>query len=118
MTEHTLITPRRNFLIRALGFTVAGATVPISIITADDAKARITHHQRELEKAWREYYGPAAAVRTYADVRPSGATYASRGKDWPALSSFLICASEVSSGAFAADWAVESLAWKCKQLCA
>jgi hypothetical protein len=35
----TLIVPRRNFLIRALGFTAAGATLPISIITADDAKA-------------------------------------------------------------------------------
>ncbi len=41
MAEHTLITPRRNFLIRALGFTAAGAILPITIITADDAKARI-----------------------------------------------------------------------------
>ena len=57
MAEHTLITPRRNFLIRALGFTVAGATVPISIITADDAKARMEHHRVELERAWRDYYG-------------------------------------------------------------
>jgi hypothetical protein len=52
--QPTLIVPRRNFLIRALGFTIAGATVPISIITADDAKARITHHRRELERAWRD----------------------------------------------------------------
>ncbi len=31
-TETQLITPRRNFLIRALGFTAAGATevVPVS----------------------------------------------------------------------------------------
>jgi hypothetical protein len=66
MTEQpTLIVPRRNFLIRALGFTVAGATVPISIITADDAKARIAHHQLELERAWRDFYGPSANVRTF-----------------------------------------------------
>jgi hypothetical protein len=49
MSELKLITPRRNFLIRALGFTAAGATLPISIITADDAKARIAHHQTELD---------------------------------------------------------------------
>jgi hypothetical protein len=48
MSELKLITPRRNFLIRALRFTAAGATLPISIITADDAKARIVHHQTEL----------------------------------------------------------------------
>lgn len=69
MTEKpTLIVPRRNFLIRALGFTAAGATLPISIITADDAKARIAHHQNELERAWRDYYGPDAGVRTHVDM--------------------------------------------------
>jgi hypothetical protein len=54
---------------KACGRGGAGATVPISIITADDAKARIAHHQRELEKAWRDYYGPAADVRTHDDKR-------------------------------------------------
>jgi len=67
-TELKLITPRRNFLIRALGFTAAGATLPIGIVAADDPAARIAHHQAELEKAWRDYYGPGA-VRTYANVR-------------------------------------------------
>jgi hypothetical protein len=110
MSELKLITPRRNFLIRALGFTAAGATLPISIITADDAKARIAHHQTELEKAWWDYYGPAT-VRTYADVRPQAATYTSHGKQWPALSSFMICASEGNSP----EWLVDGHAWKCKQ---
>ena len=55
MSELKLITPRRNFLIRALGFTAAGATLPISIIAADDAGARIAHHQTELERTWRDY---------------------------------------------------------------
>jgi hypothetical protein len=64
-TELKLITPRRNFLIRALGFTAAGATLPIGLVAADDPAARIAHHQVELEKAWRDYYGPGA-VRTYA----------------------------------------------------
>src|SRR3982074_1048766 len=58
MSELKLITPRRNVLIRALGFTAAGATLPIGIIAADDAGARIAHHQSELEKAWADYYGP------------------------------------------------------------
>ena len=49
----TLIVPRRNFLIRALGFTAAGATMPISIITADDAKARMDHHEASLERRGR-----------------------------------------------------------------
>jgi hypothetical protein len=71
--QPTLIVPRRNFLIRALGFTVAGATVPISIVTADDAKARIAHHRLELERAWRDFYGPSADVRTHED--PGGALY-------------------------------------------
>jgi hypothetical protein len=34
MSEHQLITPRRNFLIRALGFTAAGATLSIPIVQA------------------------------------------------------------------------------------
>ena len=91
MAELKLITPRRNFLIRALGFTAAGATLPIGLVAADDPRARIEHHQAELEKAWRDYYG-RGAVRTYADVRASAATYTSHGKQRPALSSFMICA--------------------------
>jgi hypothetical protein len=100
MSELKLITPRRNFLIRALGFTAAGATLPIGLVAADDPRARIEHHQAELEKAWRDYYGPDA-VRTYADVRPAGATYTSHDKEFPALSSFMIC----SSRGDGADWA-------------
>lgn len=44
--------------------------MPISIITADDAKARIAHHQAELERAWRDYYG--ADVRILNDAVPVG----------------------------------------------
>jgi hypothetical protein len=88
MAEHTLITPRRNFLIRALGFTAAGAILPITIITADDAKARIDHHQAELEKAWRDYYA-GRGVRTFIDRKQrDGHDGAQAG----AKSVFMICA--------------------------
>jgi hypothetical protein len=59
-TPTSVIVPRRNFLIRALGFTVAGATVPISIVTADDARARM------------DYYGPNYNVRDRVDIQPVG----------------------------------------------
>lgn len=111
-TELKLITPRRNFLIRALGFTAAGATLPIGLVAADDPAARIAHHRVELEKAWRDYYGPGA-VRTYADVRAPGATYTSDyngGTKFPALSSFLLAASDGDS----ASWVVDAHAHKCR----
>ena len=93
MSGLQLITPRRNFLIRALGFTAAGAVLPISIITADDAKARMKHHGVELEKAWRDYYGVSHNVRTHYDVSPVGTVAASEGfpPHYP-TSVFLVCA--------------------------
>lgn len=54
--DTALILPRRNFLVRALGLTVAGATVTIPIITQDDALKRIEHHRNGLEAAMRDYY--------------------------------------------------------------
>ena len=103
MSELKLITPRRNFLARALGFTAAGAVLPVGLIAADDPRARIEHHQAELEKAWRDYYG-ADAVRTYADVRPPGATYTDRGRQWSAMSSFGLWASDGPM----AEWGLEN----------
>jgi hypothetical protein len=45
MSEHKLITPRRNFLIRALGFTAAGALastpVAAAALSPPQAKARL-----------------------------------------------------------------------------
>jgi hypothetical protein len=90
MTEQpTIILPRRNFLVRALGFTLAGATVPVAIITADDAKARITHHQAKLERAWRDYYGPGMDIRTMDQKEPAGLV-TDQGNN--AISVFLIAA--------------------------
>jgi hypothetical protein len=108
MSELKLITPRRNFLIRALGFTAAGATLPVGIIAAEDARSRIEHHQAELVRAWRDYYG-SDAVRSYADVRPPEATYASFGRQWPFTSSFAIW------GGSHPEWGLESHAWKMAQ---
>lgn len=54
--ETTLITPRRNFLIRALGFTAAGATMAIPIITAASAKERMDLHAAAFKKAFYEYH--------------------------------------------------------------
>lgn len=58
--EPVLMTHRRNFLVRALGFTVAGRTLPIPLIVADTAEARITHHLQEASKALQELYPGAA----------------------------------------------------------
>lgn len=56
MSEHQVITPRRNFLIRALGFTAAGATVSIPVLLADDPHKRAALHLAELTKAMQEIY--------------------------------------------------------------
>jgi len=54
--EPQIITPRRNFLMRAFGFTVAGATIPIPVVVADDAEKRARYHLNELAKALQEQY--------------------------------------------------------------
>lgn len=70
MSEHTLITPRRNFLIRALGFTAAGVTMPIPIVTLADAKTRIDHHKAGLAAAWSDYYAGAKCTVQGNDLEP------------------------------------------------
>jgi len=93
MSELQIITPRRNFLIRALGFTGAGAVLPIAIITADDAKARMEHHRVELERAWRDYYGVSHNVRTGGRTSPTGTVVEQEGfQPHLATSFFMICA--------------------------
>jgi hypothetical protein len=59
MSEHQLITPRRSFLIRALGFTAAGATVSIPVLLADNPQKRVDYHLQELTKALQEQYPEA-----------------------------------------------------------
>ena len=67
MSEHQLITPRRNFLIRALGFTAAGATVSIPVLLADSPQKRVNHHIQELTKALREMYPGAPLIGEVQD---------------------------------------------------
>jgi hypothetical protein len=112
MNELKLITPRRNFLIRALGFTAAGATLPIGIVAADDPRARIAHHQAELEKAWRDYYG-AENVQTAADVRAPDANYTSYGREWDYMSSFCLWASRDQKASWAQETHVRLTAQPC-----
>ena|SRR5437764_6735234 len=54
--DATVIIPRRNFLIRALGFTAMGATVALPIVTVADARERAKHHFKELKKAVQDLY--------------------------------------------------------------
>jgi hypothetical protein len=70
MSEHQLITPRRNFLIRALGFTAAGATMSIPVVTLADAKTRIDHHKTALMEAWSDYYAGAKCTVQGNDLEP------------------------------------------------
>jgi hypothetical protein len=65
--EATLITPRRNFLIRALAFTAAGATLSVPIVTVADAKSRIEHHAAGMKQALQDYYGAGVDVELKAN---------------------------------------------------
>lgn len=62
MTESKLITHRRNFLVRALGFTAAGAAVSVPIVTVASADERLRHHLAGALAAMRDLY-PTADVR-------------------------------------------------------
>jgi hypothetical protein len=57
MADTVLIATKRNFLIRALGFTAAGTALSVPIVTVADAKARMQHHIDGLQAAMAEYYG-------------------------------------------------------------
>lgn len=96
MSESILVTPRRNFLIRALGFTAAGATVSVPIITVADAKARIEHHRRELAKATHDYYGPTYLPR---DAKQAA------GREWDARRMLQLTSSEMGH----ARWVVRKM---------
>lgn len=66
--EGHLITPRRNFLVRALGFTAAGAAVTVPIVTLADARERPRHHAKGLEQAFRDAY-PGVEIRVEHRLR-------------------------------------------------
>ena len=55
-TDPHVILPRRNFLVRALGITTAGATVGLPLVTVPSARARAQHHVEGLKMALEELY--------------------------------------------------------------
>lgn len=71
LPEAKLIIPRRNFLIRALGFTAAGAAVTVPVVTIVSAQDRFDHHLKGLEAAVRDLFpGSPVAVRgNFRDAR-------------------------------------------------
>lgn len=101
----SLITPRRNFLVHALGFTAAGTTLTIPVVALASPEDRLMHHMKGAEQAFRDLL-PTAHVNLrgnclggghafYADLfarRPEGAdghmacmmVLAHVGKDEPA----------------------------------
>jgi hypothetical protein len=56
MSGSVLITPRRNFLIRALGFTAAGASLSVPVLALQSPRERIDHHFKELAAAFQDLY--------------------------------------------------------------
>ena len=100
--ETQLIVPRRNFLIRALGFTAAGATMAIPIVTLADARSRMDYHAKELEKAWRDYYRAEHDVRVCEQFAPVSPPYDWKGQPYHHLSAFSIFAGGKLSGERAA----------------
>lgn len=67
-----LIIPRRNFLVRALGFTAAGAAVTVPIVEVASAEQRFEHHVRGVEAAMRDLF-PGADIGVRGNCRaPSG----------------------------------------------
>lgn len=58
-----LVTGRRNFLVRALGFTAAGATLAVPVLAVSTPEERIRHHLKGLEQAFADHYGVAVQAR-------------------------------------------------------
>lgn len=61
-TDSVLVTGRRNFLVRALGFTAAGATLAVPVLAVTTPQERIKHHLKGLQEALQDQYGAPAKV--------------------------------------------------------
>lgn len=67
----SLVTDRRNFLVRALGFTAAGATLAVPVVAMETPEERIRHHMKGLEKAFADYYGTDMPITpTFSGTTP------------------------------------------------
>jgi hypothetical protein len=71
--DSKVIVPRRNFLIRALGFTAAGASMVLPVVALQSPEERIAHHFKELEAALRDRYPGRhnwRAITEFNDAHP------------------------------------------------
>lgn len=88
MTDSKLVTGRRNFLVRALGFTAAGAAVSVPIVTVASAEERLTHHLSGAKAALAEMFptGIVNVAGNCLDGRHVEAHLESfrNGERWPA----------------------------------
>lgn len=55
----TLVIPRRSFLVRALGFTAAGAAVAVPVLALETPEERIERLVAELLKEFHELFPDA-----------------------------------------------------------
>ena len=70
--KSVLITGRRNFLVRALGFTAAGATLTVPVVAMETPLERIHHHMKGLEQAFADYYGPGIPITpSFTETTPA-----------------------------------------------
>lgn len=74
MDAGALITPRRNFLVRALGITAAGATLTIPILTLASPEDRLMHHVKGAEQAFRDLF-PTAHIHLRGSCLNGGHAY-------------------------------------------
>lgn len=63
-TGSLLVTHRRGFLVRALGFTAGGAALTVPVLAVSTPFERVQFHLQSLEAAFRDLYpGAPVAVR-------------------------------------------------------
>jgi len=74
MDAGALITPRRNFLVRALGFTAAGATLTVPVVTLASPEDRLMHHMKGAEQAFQDLF-PTAHVDLRGNCLNGGHAY-------------------------------------------
>ncbi|MFG1257315.1 hypothetical protein V5F79_08300 [Xanthobacter flavus] len=67
--KSVLITGRRNFLVRALGFTAAGATLSVPVVAMETPQERIRHHVKGLERAFADLYGVVPPTAIFDEQR-------------------------------------------------
>jgi len=107
MSESVLLTPRRNFLVRALGFTAAGAAVAVPVLAVESAEARLAHHVTGAAAAFRDLFPGVPIVIRSNCLNGGHAFYAewfSRSEPEPGrlqpvapMACVMVCASPLSA---------------------